>query len=158
MARIYSIPFQALTVSAKQDLWAVTTGSVLDAWIEEIALDPPSTLIVELQVSLNLFTGSYTAGTAGTVAVLANHDPADTTPPSFTAKLQNTGQTAAGTGTHVTKRAFNWQLVNGLLWQPQMPQHAYRIPPSSCMVVSLDVTPSSGLLVCGNVIVREGSY
>lgn len=158
MARIYSVPFQALSVSVKQDLWAITTISTLDAWIEEIELDPPYTSILELPVSLNLFTGSYSAGSGHTsTPTPAPHDPNDASA-SFTMALQNSTQTSVGTGTHVVKRAWNWQLVNGLLWQPQQPAHAYRIPPSACMTVSLDLAPGSALNVSGNIIVREGSY
>jgi hypothetical protein len=155
MARIYSIPFQALTVSAKQDLWAITTGSSLEAVIEEIVLDPCGTSVSELAISLNLYTASYTAGSGGSTATLAKHDPGDAGA-SFTAKLQNMTQTSGGT--HIVLRAFDWQIVNGLLWQPQQPGHAYRIPISACMVVSLDTTPGSSLTVSGNAIVREGSY
>lgn len=157
MARVYSIPFQQLTLlTQKQDLWAITTGDAIPAVIEEIELDPVGSTIAELAISLNLFTGSYDAGSDGSSATPARHDPADAAA-SFTVELQNSTQTSTGSGSKLVWRSWNWQLVNGLLWQPQREAQAYLIPVSSCCVVSLDSVPSA-LVVAGNVIVREGLY
>lgn len=156
MARIYSIPFQQLSVSAKQDLWAITTGASLQAVVEEVFLDPCATAVNELALSFNLFTGAYASGTSGSTATIARHDQSDAAP-SFTAKLQNTGQTASGSGGKIVLRAANWQLVNGYVWQPQQPAQAYVIPVSACLTISLDTAPSA-ITVAGNLIVREGYY
>jgi len=154
--RIYRLPFNALSLStSKQDLWAITTGSSLPAKLEEIRLDPCATAISEFALSLNLFTGSFTAGSGGSSLTPLKTDQADAAA-SFTAKLQNTTQTAVGTGTKTNLDAGQWNLVNGWVWQPLKESHKILIPVSACLVVSLDTTPASQT-VSGCVIVSEGA-
>jgi len=156
MSRVYRLPFKALNLSsAKQDLWAITTGSSLDAVLEEIRLDPCASAITDFNLSINLFTGSFSAGSGGSSLTPVQTDQADAAA-SFSCKLQNTTQTAVGTGTLKNKDAGAWNLVNGWVWQPVDPRHRILIPVSACLVISLDTTPSSQV-VSGCAIVSEGS-
>lgn len=156
MSRVYRLPFNALSLSTvKQDLWAITTGSSLAAVLEEIRLDPCASAISEFDLSISLFTGSYTAGSGGATLTPAKTDQQETSA-SFTVKTQNTTQTAVGTGTKTVLDAGQWNLVNGWVWQPLDPRHRIIIPISACLVVSLDSTPASQV-VSGCVIVSEGN-
>jgi hypothetical protein len=155
MSRVYRLPFNALGLSTnKQDLWAITTGSSLQAILEEVILDPCSTSVSEFSVSLNLFTGSFTAGSGGTTLTPSKTDQGDAAA-SFTVKTQNTTQTLVGSGTKTNEDAGQWNLANGWAWQPLAPGHRIIIPISSCLVISLDTTPASQT-VSGRCIVSEG--
>ena len=156
MSRVYRLPFKALTLgTAVADLWAVTTGSSLNAVLEEIRLDPCATAVAEYTLSINLFTGSYTAGSGGSSLTPVPNDPGDAAA-SFTCKTQNTTQTVVGSGTKTTKDAGSWNLVNGWVHQPLDPRHRIIVPISSCLVLSLD-TASTAIAVSGCMIVSEGS-
>lgn len=152
--RYYSVPFNNLSLStSKQDLWALTTGSTMPCVLEEIRLDPCATSVSEFLISLHLFTGSFAAGTGGSSATpipRSKGDAAATT----TCKLQNTGQTAVGTGTNTVTDAGQWNLVNGWWWQPLDPMHRIYVPVSACLAVSLDTTPGSQT-ASGTLIFRE---
>ncbi len=152
--RVYRLPFNALGLSTnKQDLWAITSTSSMPFVLEEVRLDPCASSVSEFGVSINLFTGSYTAGSGGsslTPAKTLNGDAAAVT----TCKLQNTTQTAVGTGAKANLDAGQWNLVNGWVWQPLDPDHRIVVPVSACLVVSLDTTPASQT-VSGCAIIRE---
>src|SRR5215469_546614 len=155
MSRVYRLPLVAINLGAsKQDVWAITTGASLGAVMEEIRLDPCSTTLTDFNLSLSLFTGNFTAGAGGATLTPVPTDQADTGS-TFTAKSQNTTQTAIGTGNKKTLDAGQWNLVNGWVWQPLDPRHRIVIPVSACLVVSLDSTPSSQI-VSGCMIVSEG--
>jgi hypothetical protein len=155
MARLYRLPFNALSLSTgKQDLWAITTGSSLQAVLEEIRLDPCATSISEFSLSINLFTGAFTAGSGGSTLTPTPTDPGDAAA-SFTCKLQNTTQTLVGSGTKVNKDAGQWNLANGWAWQPLKDGHRILVPISAALIVSLDSTPASQT-VSGCLIMSEG--
>jgi len=156
MSRVYRLPFNALNLgTSKQDLWAITTGASLNAVLEEVRLDPCATGVSEFALTINLFTGSYAAGSLGSSLTPVKTDEADNAA-SFTVKLQNTTQTGVGTGVKINKDAGSWNLVNGWVWQPLDPRHRIIIPVSTCLVVSLDTTPGSQV-VSGCLIVSEGN-
>jgi hypothetical protein len=152
--RVYRIPMNQLAIgTSKQDLWAITASSSIPLWLEEIRLDPIATSVAEYLLSIQLFTGSFTAGSGG-----ASVTPTPTLPndaaAGATAKIGNTTQTAVGTGTKTQKDAGNWNLVNGWAWQPLDTDHRIAVPPSGCIVLSLDTTPTAAT-VNGCAIIRE---
>ena len=152
--RIYRLPFNALGLSTgKQDLWAITSTSTMPFCLEEVRLDPCATSVAEFNLSVALFTGSFTAGSGGATLTPAKTVPGDAAA-SLTCKTQNTTQTAVGTGTKTALDAGQWNLVNGWVWQPLDPDHRLMVPISACLVVSLDSTPASQT-VSGCAIVRE---
>lgn len=158
MARLYSVPFQALTVSAQQDLWAFTTGGSLEAVLESLTIASSATAVAELQIAFVLFTGSYTAGSGGSSATIAKTDPGDAAA-SFTARTQDTTKTLVGSGTSTVLWTDSYQMVNGYLWPPPMASSApliFRIPISARLTVQLNSTPSS-VTISGNAVIREGS-
>jgi hypothetical protein len=154
MSRVYKLPFKALGLgTGAQDLWAITSTSSMPFDLEEIRLDPCATSVSEFPITINLFTGSFTAGSGGatlTPVKLCQGDAAAVT----TCKTQNTTQTAVGTGTKTNLDALSWNLVNGLIWQPSYPDHVIPVPVSACLVISLDSTPASQT-VSGCAIIRE---
>lgn len=155
MSRVYRLPFNALSLSTTaQDLWAITTGSALPAVLEEIRLDPCATAISEFSLTVDLFTGSFTAGSGGSTLTPAKTDEADAAA-TFTCKIQNTTRTVVGSGTKINKDAGQWQLVNGWVWQPLDPRHRILIPVSACLAIALNTVPASQT-VSGCVIVSEG--
>lgn len=152
--RVYRVPMNQLAIgTSKQDLWAITASSSIPFWLEEIRLDPIATAVSEYLLSLSVFTGSFTAGSGGIgvtpVRALANDSAA-----GATAKIQNTTQTAVGTGTKTQHDAGQWNLVNGWVWQPLDPDHRIAVPMSGCIVLSLDTTPVAAA-VNGCAVIRE---
>jgi|SRR5579883_3412016 len=152
--RIYRLPFNALGLSTnKQDLWAITTTSTSICLLEEIRLDPCATSVSEFDISISLFTGSYTAGSGGNTLTPAKTLQGDAAA-TVTCKTQNTTQTAVGSGTKTVLDSGQWNLVNGWAWQPLDQDHRILVPVSACLVVSLDTTPASQT-VSGCAIIRE---
>src|SRR5215469_10027862 len=152
--RIYRVPMNQLALSAsKVDLWAMTASASIPYWLEEIRLDPIATSVTEYLLSLNLLTGTFTAGSGGTTVTPAKNEPNDSSA-GASAKVGNTTQTAVGTGTKLQLDAGQWNLVNGWVWQPIDPDHRLAVPVSGCLVLSLDTTPSAAT-VNGCAIIRE---
>ena len=143
MGRIYRVPMQQLAIgTSKQDLWAITASSSIPFWLEEIRLDPDATSLAVYLLSLSLFTGSFTAGSGGTSVTPAKNLPNDAAA-GATAKNGNTTQTVVGAGTKLQHDAGQWNLVNGWVWQPVDTSHRIPVPPSGCIVLSLDSTPTA---------------
>ena len=152
--RIYRVPMNQLAITTnKVDLWALTASASIPFWLEEIRLDPIATSVSEYLLSLNLFTGNFTAGSGGTTVTPAKNEPNDSSA-GASAKVGNTTQTAVGTGTKLQLDAGQWNLVNGWVWQPIDPDHRIAVPVSGCLVLSLDTTPSAAT-VNGCAIIRE---
>ncbi len=153
--RIYRVPMNQLAIgTSKQDLWAITASSTIPFWLEEIRLDPTATAVAEYLLSLRLFTGSFTAGSGGsTTPGVVKNLPNDSAA-GATSKVGNTTQTAVGTGVDLQVDAGNWNLVNGWAWQPIDSDHRIPVPPSGCIVLSLDTTPVAAT-VNGCAIIRE---
>ena len=152
--RIYRVPMNQLAITTnKVDLWALTASASIPFWLEEIRLDPIATSVSEYLLSLNLFTGTFTAGSGGTTVTPAKNEPNDSSA-GASAKVGNTTQTAVGTGTRLQLDAGQWNLVNGWVWQPIDPDHRIAVPVSGCLVLSLDTTPSAAT-VNGCAIIRE---
>lgn len=152
--RVYSVPFNALALSTNmQDLWALTTGSSIACAVEEIRLDPCATSVSEFKLSLALFTSTYTAGSSGSAVTPVRRIKSDAVA-TTTCKVQNTGQTAIGTGAMSVLDAGQWNLVNGWYWQPINFDHRIIVPVSACFVVSLDSSPGSQT-ASGCLIFRE---
>ena len=152
--RVYRVPMNQLALStSKVDLWALTAGSAIPFLLEEIRLDPIATAVAEYLLSLNVFTGSFTAGSGGTLVSAAKALPNDATNTTV-CRIGNTTQTAVGTGGKTNHDAGNWNLVNGWAWQPIDADHRIVVPPSACFVLSLDTTPSAAT-VNGCAVFRE---
>lgn len=152
--RVYRVYMNQFALSAsKVDLWAITASSTIPFFLEELRLDPIATAVSEYLLSVNLFTGSFTAGSSGTTVTpgktLLNDAAA-----GATAKVGNTTQTAVGSGTKQQLDAGQWNLVNGWAWQPLDVDHRIAVPASGCIVLSLDTTPSAAT-VNGCAIIRE---
>jgi hypothetical protein len=152
--RIYRVPMNQLAIgTSKQDLWAITASSTIPFWLEEIRLDPIATAVAEYLLSIQLFTGSFTAGSGGTSVTPAKNLPNDSAA-GATAKVGNTTQTAVGTGTKLQQDAGQWNLVNGWVWQPLDIDHRIPVPASGAIILSLDTTPTAAT-VNGCAIIRE---
>lgn len=152
--RIYRVPMNQLAIStSKVDLWAITASSTIPFWLEEIRLDPDATAVATYLLSLNLYTGSFTAGSGGTSVTPAKNLPNDAAA-GATAKVGNTTQTVVGSGTKLNLDAGQWNLVNGWVWQPIDIDHRVPVPVSGCIVLSLDTTPSAAT-ANGCAIIRE---
>jgi hypothetical protein len=152
--RVYRVPMNQLAIgTSKQDLWAITSSSTIPFWLEELRLDPIATGVSEYLLSLNLYTGSYTAGSGGTSVTPAKNLPNDAAA-GATAKVGNTSQTVVGSGTKLQLDAGQWNLVNGWAWQPLDIDHRIAVPVSACIVLSLDTTPTAAT-VNGCAIIRE---
>src|SRR5581483_9401153 len=128
-------------------------SSTIPYWIEEIRLDPISTTVTDYLLSMNLFTGSFTAGSGGTTVTPSKTETNDSAA-GATAKVGNTTQTAVGTGTKLQVDAGTWNLVNGWTWQPIDQDHRIAVPVSGCLVLSLDTTPTAAT-ANGCAIIRE---
>ena len=152
--RVYRVPMNQLAIgTSKQDLWAITASGTIPFALEEIRLDPIATSVAEYLLSIQKFSGAFTAGSGGASVTPVANLPNDAAA-GATAKVGNTTQTAVGSGTKTQMDAGQWNLVNGWVWQPLDVDHRIIVPVSACIVLSLDTTPSAAT-VNGCAIIRE---
>jgi len=152
--RVYRVYMQQLAIgTSKQDLWAITASASIPFWLEELRLDPIATSVAEYLLSMSLFSGSFTAGSGGT-SVTPSKTLFNDAAAGATAKLGNTTQTLVGSGVKTQTDAGQWNLVNGWVWQPIDSDHRIAVPPSDCIVLSLDSTPTAAT-TNGCAIIRE---
>jgi len=138
----------------KQDLFTVIASSLIPLWIEEIRLDPISSLATEYLLSMKLFTGAYTSGAGGTTITPSKNQFNDAAAGATCRITSSTQTSTSGGGTNTIMDAGNWNLVNGWAWQPIDTDHRIAIPMSGQFSLSLDTTPSSAT-VNGCLIFRE---
>lgn len=152
--RVYRVFMNQLAIgTSKQDLWAITASSTIPFWLEEIRLDPIATSVSEYLLSLNLYTGSFTAGSGGTT-VTPSKTLFNDTAAGATAKVGNTTQTVVGSGVKTQQDAGQWNLVTGWVWQPIDSDHRIAVPMSDAIILSLDTTPTAAT-VNGCAVIRE---
>jgi hypothetical protein len=153
MARIYSVIFSAVAVSAAQDLFEITPADDKPVSIVGIELgqssDAGDAQDELLQISIiRGFTASGTGGSAPTPAPL---DPVDTAA-GFTAEVNNT--TLANTGSSVTLMTSTFNVRAGYLnWFP--PEARPSASQANTTMVVRITAPADAVTMSGTLYVME---
>lgn len=153
MARMYSVIFSAVAVSAAQDLFEITPADDKPVSIVGLEIgqssDAGDAADELLQISIiRGFTASGSGGSAPTPGVL---DPIDTAA-GFTAEVNNT--TPANTGSSVTLMTTTFNVRAGYLnwWPPECRPQASQ---ANTTIVVRITAPADAVTMSGTLYVME---
>lgn len=153
MARMYTVSFSAVAVTAAQDFFEITPAD--DKPVEIVGLflgqtsDSGDAQDEQLQISIiRGFTSSGSGGSAPTPAPLKANDAAA----GFTAEVNNT--TVANTGTSVNLHQDAWNVRAGYSnwWIPDTEPHANQ---GNTTIVVRTTAPADSITLSGTLYVRE---
>jgi len=150
MGRLYSASFDAVAVSAVQDLFEVSAPAdavvvVHSVWVGQTS-DAGDAQAEMLRVTIERAATSGSLGTTPTARPLEVGDPA------FGGVVEANNTTRAGTLTLLQSLPFNVQA--GLFYQPT-PEERIVISPSGILVVGLPAAPADSLTMSGTIIFEE---
>jgi len=153
MARVYTVSFTGVAVTAQQDLFEIVAGSTKSCRVLAVYLSQ-STEISDTQeegLSIILKSGSTTTGSGGTTPTAIPMSVTDAAS-GATVKVNNT--TKATAGTIITHHADNWNVrVPFQLIFPEIMQIV--IAGSRRMTVELATTPADSITMSGTLYFEE---
>lgn len=150
--RVYSVEFNAVSVSAVQDLFLMQSTSGMAFKLLEVVLGQVTlTTVEELRLTFKRFSGAYTAGTGGTAFTPAKHNFGDA---AATATCFTNATTQTSGGSSVILRADTFNEVNGYQYLA-IPDREIIIAPSQALVVSLDLAPAGARTMSGTLTFEE---
>jgi hypothetical protein len=156
MGRFYSIQFNAVSVSAAQDLFEVLAASGKPFYLHEVVVGQSSdygdAAAEGLTIAIKRATGSYTSGSGGSTPTPAKHLTNDAAA-GVTAEANNTTQAAAGSGALTTIRSDAFNVQGGYQYMPTPEQRPFFLPAEAC-VVSI-TAPADALTVSGTMVIEE---
>lgn len=145
--RVYTIGFNAVTISAVQDLFSVAATTSMAFEVHWIQLGQVTQNTVgQARLRLRYLPATFTVGSGGAAATPKPINPDDAAA-TVTGRTNDTTQaTTSGTAVDIPDV---WNLLNGYLWMPPVDDRPV-IKPSAAFVLSLDSVLSS--LVCSGAM------
>jgi hypothetical protein len=141
--RMYTAVFEAVSVSAVQDLFEINAPSSAIIFLHEVTLGQSNSVTSqELKWKIHRASTSGSGGSTPTAGPTLPGDAAFT----GTVKCNSTTQGTAGT----VLKADTFNVLSGLQWTPT-PECQFLIPPSGRLTVSLDTAPSGALTMSGTI-------
>lgn len=158
MARVYTVSFENVTVSAAQDLFELTPADdkpieLLGLYLSNVGGTADAGDAQEELLRLLVRRGYTTSGSGGSAPTPAPLDPNDAAA-GFTAEVNNT--TVATTGTTADLHADGWnvRVPYQVVWPPEMRPKASQA--NTTIVVRLVGAPADGIAMSGTLYVKEG--
>jgi hypothetical protein len=153
MSRVYRVTFEAVSISAAQDLLQIKGASgkmlrILRRWVGATDTTIPSAQMLSLRE--RFLPATVSDGSGGSTPAPQKTDPGDAAA-SFTA-LSNSTSKATTNGTAVTLYEDSCHIYNGFNMAVDEP---YPIGPSESYVFELLSTVSGTVHLSGGVIVEE---
>jgi hypothetical protein len=153
MARIYTVSFQAVSISAAQDLLSLLCSSTVPIEIHSVTLSQKTLTAWEgKDITFRRLTGTITAGSGGASAPPVVHTPNDTA--AVTTGRRNDTTVASAT-TNTIIKPFNWLFLNEFYWSPAGYDDRIILAPSTEFVVRLDAAPSAAMTASGEITFAE---
>lgn len=162
MGRFYTIPLTnsggtaGTGVTPIVDAIEIVAATGKPFWLHEVVLGQTSDYgdaqAEGLPFVIKRGTGSYTAGTGGQSVTPAKHLTNDAAA-GATAKICNTTQAVAGSGTITTLRAEPWNVQAGEQYTPT-PETRFLFLPAEGCVISL-ATPADAITLIGSAVIEE---
>jgi hypothetical protein len=149
--RVYTVSFNAVAITAVQDLFSLKASSTVPFEIHSITLGQVSLTSVA-GLKLHLQRGTITQGSGGSVPTpqpLLPNDAASV----VTAHANDTSQ-ASFSGGGVLMMADAWEILNGYLYMP-FPDDRPVIPAGGGIALSLDTAPSASMTASGTMTFGE---
>lgn len=150
---IYTVQFNAVAVTAQQDLFELVAAATQILRIHELGLNQVSEIgdAQEEGLSILLKSGQTTTGSGGSTPTPVPMEFLAAAA-TFTAKANNT--TKATVGTIVTHHAWSWnvRMPFQMIWTPETRP---LISPSRRATVELATTPADSITVSGYITVEQ---
>lgn len=154
MARIYSSVFEAVAVTAVQDLFSIVAGTNTPVLLHEFGLSQTTDLgdAQEEVLRIRLRAGATAAGSGGTAPVMIPRDLDDS---AAAAVVRANDTTQAGTGTIVTHTAWGWNIRVPLqmIWTPETRPY---FKGARRAVIELVAAPLDSITMSGYLVWSEG--
>lgn len=154
MARTYTVPFTAVSVSAAQDLWEITPADDKPVKILGLVIGQYSDVgdAASENLSVKISRGWGTSGSGGTAPTPSPVVPVDTAA-GFTAEVNNT--TVASTGTEVVLFSDVWNTQAGYqMWFPEGTQPECTQASGAILTVRI-TAPADAVTANGTLFVQE---
>ena len=151
--RVYTVTFDAVAVSAAQDLFELTPADDKPIEILRIVLGQTSDTgdAADEQLQIKIIRGNTTSGSGGSAPTPQPLGPVDSAA-GFTAEVNNTTQ--ASSGTAVTLVATAWNVRAGLdLWFAEGERP--RCSQANTTIRVAQTAPADALTMSGTIWVRE---
>lgn len=154
MGRMYTVQFNAVGVTAQQDLFELVPAATSGLTIHEIGLSQSTEVGDAQEEGLNLLlkSGQTTSGTGGTGPTPVPLGSVADAAAAFAAEVNNT--TKASAGTIVTHYAWNWN-VRMPFQHIFTPESRPRMQPSRRCTLELATTPADSITMSGYMVVEE---
>lgn len=154
MARVYSVSFENVTVSAAQDFFEISPADDHPVVLLGLTIDQFSDTgdAAEEILRFKVIRGHATSGSGGSAATPRPMDPGDAAA-GFAAEVNNTTIASAGTAVDLHAGAFNIRSGLALFWPPEMTPVANQ--GNATIVVRLMANPADALSMSGTLYIAE---
>lgn len=157
MARVYTVQFENVSVSAAQDLWEITPADdkpvrLMGFVLGNVGGTADAGDAQEEMLRINVRRGFTTSGSGGSAPTPGVVDP-NNAAAGFTAEVNNT--TVANTGTNVDLPAMDWNVRSGLreFWPEEFQPQASQA--NTTIVIRLMAAPADAVSTSGCLWVVE---
>jgi len=154
MARVYTVSFEAVAVTAAQDFFEITPGDDHPVVLLGMTIDQSSDVgdAAEEMLRYKIIRGHTTSGSGGSAPTPRPLDPGDAAA-GFTAEVNNTTIASAGTTVDLVAGAFNIRSGLAVFWPPELTPVANQ--GNTTIVVRLMAAPADSLTMSGTLYVAE---
>lgn len=157
LGRIYTVSFEAVAVTAAQDLWELNAPAGKACRLRSVFVgqssDAGDAEDEMLRIRINRGSSGTTSGSGGTAPTPAKTDSGDAAA-SFTAEVNNTTAMVAGGGTITLLHPDTFNVRAGWVYRPT-PEEMYTWSASERLTINLPVAPADSLTMSGVAIVEE---
>lgn len=154
-ARLYSIVFENVTVTAVQDLFALKAGTTNGVLIRRISLSAGGvTSAAEIRLRLKRMPATVTIGSAGTAPTIQKvNSRLNQASLNANARANDTTQ-ATTSGTAQVLANWQWNVLQDFLEVPPTPEERWECDSSEALVFDIAATPASTVL-SGTIVWEE---
>lgn len=151
---MFALTFNAVAVTAQQDLFEITSPADAITMIHEIRLSQSTEVGDTMEEGLSILfkRGATATGTGGSQAVVPTPMQINNTAYGGVCDTNNTAK--ASGGTIVTLLAENWNIRMPYLYLPT-PECRMIVAPSTRFTVELATTPADSITLSGTVMLEE---
>lgn len=152
MARIYTVPFTAVTISAAQDLIEINMASTKSGRLISFYFGQSSDAgdAEDEMLRYSIITAHSTSGSGGSSVTPQPNDPGDA---AFAGTAEANNTTPATGGSPITRKSDTFNVRAGLAYRPHRDEQI-KIPPSGRLVINL-TAPADAITGSGYAVIEE---
>lgn len=153
MGRLYSVVFDAVAVTAAQDLFEVVAASGKPVTLHSLRIGQSSDAgdAQDEQLRIRIRSGQTTSGSGGTTPTPVPLNPGDA---AFGGTTEVNNTTQASAGTIVTHLSDAWNVRAGYVWCPT-PEERIGLAAGGRLTVELPAAPADSITLSGTLVFEE---